>query len=535
MRTVIGGRTSLNSLLGRWPARVLGISIVAAQCLFASCTIDAAQPPELSFAVSGFAIEGDNPLTQAHTDGVLAPYLGEHTGLDRLLEAAKTLEQAMIEREYSFYRVVVPPQSIADGRVQLKVVSFTLGRVGIEGNEFFSIENIRRALPSLIEARSPNTRQLARERLHANRHPDRKLELRFTESEALRSVNAAVEVQDQRPYRVFALVNNTGNDETGKTRASVGFQHTNVFDLDHALTLTYTRSPEEFRKVRQYGGNYIVPLYSLGGTLGVFYTRSDVDTGTIGDFFDVSGAGEFFGVSYTHHLRAIGAYVQNLGVSIEDREFENRFEVTGLAERFNVRSRPLSLSYSAEYGGEAISANGFVSYARNIPVGRFNDKRSYQANRFGADHVWDVLRFGAGADFTLPYELTLRSRLNAQVSNEPLISGEQFGAGGARSVRGYDERAVAGDSGFTTSAELWSPRLPGGFRALGFVDFGLVRRKSPAAGELRREQLAGAGLGLRWYWKSNVGMETDLGVALTEAGQQDAGDLKAHISVFARY
>ena len=52
--------------------------------------------------------------------------------------------------------------------------------------------------------------------------------------------------------------------------------------------------------------------------------------------------------------------------------------------------------------------------------------------------------------------MVLSARLDGQWSDEPLIPGEQFGIGGARSVRGYEEREASGDSGFFVSAELIS-------------------------------------------------------------------------------
>ena len=55
------------------------------------------------------------------------------------------------------------------------------------------------------------------------------------------------------------------------------------------------------------------------------------------------------------------------------------------------------------------------------------------------------------------YEQELRA--NGQWADQPLISNEQFGAGGVSSVRGYQEGAVFGDEGWRVSLEQKTPPL----------------------------------------------------------------------------
>jgi hemolysin activation/secretion protein len=51
----------------------------------------------------------------------------------------------------------------------------------------------------------------------------------------------------------------------------------------------------------------------------------------------------------------------------------------------------------------------------------------------------------------------LTIRANGQWASEPLISSEQFGAGGVNSVRGYHEGEVFGDNGWHFSIEQQTP------------------------------------------------------------------------------
>ena len=115
----------------------------------------AEEVPVVRITISEFIVEGESPLSKEKTDELLNPYLGEHEGLDGLLDAAATLERGILEAGHSFHRVILPPQTLEEGSVRLEVVVYTLANVEIKGNQFFSDENIRRSLPGLESGTTP--------------------------------------------------------------------------------------------------------------------------------------------------------------------------------------------------------------------------------------------------------------------------------------------------------------------------------------------------------------------------------------------
>ena len=56
--------------------------------------VSAADAPAPSFVVERFVVSGDNPLDVAATDAALAPFLGEHVGIDGLNAARDALVAA---------------------------------------------------------------------------------------------------------------------------------------------------------------------------------------------------------------------------------------------------------------------------------------------------------------------------------------------------------------------------------------------------------------------------------------------------------
>jgi len=502
--------------------------------VFVGTAVAAESVPVVRFSVVRFIIEGQSPLSAPTMQAVLAPFTGEHEGLEGLRAAADALEARLRSAGYPFYRVSLPAQTLKGGAVVLHISRVVVSRIKVTGNQHFSTANVRAAVPELVPGRSPNTKRMSRELLLANDHPARHIDLRFRESETPGALDAVLAVKDSRPQSVFVAINNTGTSATDESRATVGYQHSNLFDRDHNLTVTYTTSPRKPQRVKQVGVNYRVPFYRLGGALSAFWTYSNVDTGSLAGF-DVSGAGRFYGLSWLQHLPRLGRYRQTLTASLEDREFLDTTRPVVAPIGVDSRSRPVSLRYAGRYPFPRGSLNGYLGYTRNIPRGRFNDGRSYTARRFGASPNWDALRVGGGFTHTLPAAWLLVARFDAQFAGEPLIPGEQFGVGGAASVRGFDERALSGDNGYTASVEAWAPRWKYGIRLLGFVDDGYFHSERRQPGDLKPAQVASAGVGLRWAWREHLSAQIDWAKVLAGAGGVSAGSTKIHLNVVYRY
>ena len=133
---------------------------------------------EISFTVERYEIVGDNPIDSL-ADSILAPFTGEQFGLEGLSAARDALEQAIVAAGYNFHRVSLPPQELFEGTVKLKVSRFKIGRIAVEGNEFFDNQNILNSVPELEEGATPNTKLLSRSVNIANSHASKNAVLRF--------------------------------------------------------------------------------------------------------------------------------------------------------------------------------------------------------------------------------------------------------------------------------------------------------------------------------------------------------------------
>jgi len=135
-------------------------------------------------------------------------------------------------------------------------------------------------------------------------------------------------------------------------------------------------------------------------------------------------------------------------------------------------------------------------------------------------------------------------RTQFQYSPDALISGEQFGLGGATSVRGATERPISGDSGVLVTLEITTKELIPGLRALGFVDAGWLSNNATSVNKpLMNDSLASVGLGLR-YAQPGYTLSADYGRIVTGSSQPNpagtnifpqAGQDRIHLSLALRF
>jgi hemolysin activation/secretion protein len=489
---------------------------------------------ETRFAVTAYTVDGENPLSAADTQSLLAQYTGEGMTIDRLQAAASALETALKDRGYGFLRVIIPPQD-ARGVITLRVLGFRLNAVNVSGNKAFNTDNIRRSLPALQSGATPNLREIARAQALANDHPSKQVSVTIQQGKEKDTVDAAVKVDDVNPLQVFASLDNSGTKDSGHTRLGVGVSHSNLFDRDHALTATYTTSPDgHVDDLAQYGFYYRAPVYGWNGALSAYYTKSETDSGTVANFFNVSGSGEFYGLRWTHRLLPFGSYSHAAEIGAENRFFGNDVTFSGTPIGTDVRSRPLLLRYTGRLDGADYGLRGSLEFAYNLGGGSGNTDTAYNANRAGATAGWQAWRYAIEGSKAFS-GWVLSGKLRGQVSGDALIPGEQFGLGGAAGVRGLEEREGTGDQGLLGTLEALSPQIIDGLRLLVFTDSGQVRNHQAGAGINALEGAAGAGFGLRYQWRRNLALSVDWAQVLNGAGTTNKHDNRVHASMSLRY
>jgi len=528
---MIGNRTGLFEN----KSQTIQFFLFCITCLF-SLELLAASSEPVKFHVVEFQMDGSVPVDAELIDSTLEPHQNKEHTIESLLAVTKTLEKAIRDQGFSFYRIVLPQQSIGkDGAVSLRVVSFTLGSISVKGNEHFNEANIRNSLPALVIGESTNTEDAANELQVATRHPVKDLRLTFKQSNDVDQIDAVLNVSDAKPENFAVILANTGSSSTGDYRLTGSYQHTNLWNKDHIFNASYTTSPGHYSDVKQYGSSYSAPIYSQRAWLTGYFVRSDVSTGMVGAL-DISGAGKMMGLHYLKSLKRIGTYKHWLDVGIDNKLFENDilFGMDSLVP--DVRSAPVSVMYKGEFPWRDYNLDFYLQFNTNTGFGSDNNDMTYASNRTNADRSWDLVRYGMSVNH--PFKgWGLKGVLAGQYSSEALISGEQFGLGGSGSIRGYEEREIAKDKGISFKFEAISPKYKQA-NFVGFFDSGTGSSNDVQPGDPSRSQtIASIGAGIRWQYERSILIRVDLAHALKDgaAGQTQSGDNKIHGTVILNF
>lgn len=518
----------------------------------------AAQEGGPTLDVTRYVVEGNNPFDEAKTAAILAPHLGAGRTLSQLEAASEGLEKALRAAGYSFHRVVIPAQKPEAGVVKLQVLQFTLSQVTVSGNENFSEQNIRRSVPSLVEGQAPDVKAIGRDLTAANAHPAKNIQLTFKEGQQPDTLDAAIKVRDVSPLALFSSLNfhrRVEDHDNGDStyRFALGVQHSNLFDLDHVATLSYTTDlrPGRISDSTLIGLFYQVPFHGTGRNLSAYYTYSDVSSGRVqqgASSVDVSGSGEFYGLRVTQALPRYDVLQHSLSAAIDFKSFDNKTTLSNLGVvqplGIDTGSRPVSLRYVLRADVDEMSFGGSIEYAHNIGGGSGNDGATHDAG--GTDYHWDAWRLAVDVS-RIVGDWTLAARLRGQWSGDALIAGEQFGLGGTGSVRGFRDREASGERGHQLTLEAVGPGLTSfAIQPVFFVDLGEVylrpRNNDPARVDLS-EGLLSAGAGLRWNWQRRFDLALDIAHVLDGrpdipnqlTASTETGDTRLHLSLFYRF
>lgn len=510
--------------------------------------VKTAQAQDLAVQVERFEVVGNSLLTPSQLQQTLPDAKGSMTLLE-IQKVAQKLQEAYRVAGFGAVVVQVPQQVLTNGVVTLEVIEGKLSQIQVAGIRDFSKDNILRALPALASGTTPLLSDLDSELLMVNENPAKSVRVVFQPGEKKGQVEALVVVEEQPIVRTTATLDNTGNPSTGRYRLAVGYQNANFRDNDSVLGLRYITSPSNLSQVSILSATLRVPLYAqktfLEWSALASNTRNAPNQTPAGEL-RFSGKGVSLGARAIWTLSSLNEYKHQVSAGLESRRYRNNCELGDLGSAgcgtaaASVDVFPFTLSYVLQKPG-ALQLN--ASWVNNLPVARAGKDADFNAARPGAVSGYSILRGNALGVLPLTQDWSLTWRADVQASRKALVSAEQFGIGGASSVRGYPERALSGDSGAVASIEVRT-LLPNPFadeksaqaQSLYFslfVDSGAVSNKlntSCVAGKSTCK-LWGTGAAVLYRPSKATSLRVDLARAGQTVNDVQAGNWRGHFSL----
>ena len=448
--------------------------------------------------------------------------------------------------------VIMLEQNIENGVLQLWFLEGKVGKVTVknEGRKYFSDRLIRNEV-RLKPGDAVDSDQLNRDLTWANNNPFRQVDLAFKPGASLGLTDLELRVEDRFPIRPYVGYEDSGTRYTGEDRLLAGFNWGNAFGLDHQLNYQYA-TDTSFDLVKANSASYIIPL-PWRHTLLFYgsYVDAKADFSSIGQTATTSdGTSWQVSMRYSVPLPQIGKYQHEVSAGFDFKRANNNllFNGTNVLNASDTDVNQFVLAYSGlvpdRYGRTSVGAELYYSPGN---LTEYNNSADFNLLRTDARADYFYVRGNAERITRLPYDFSWVLRGWAQISNARLLPSEELSIGGYNTVRGYDERVVSGDNGWTINNELRTPslapahllhlgRVQDELQFLAFFDCGGTRVVDQISQDGANPDyvLYSFGFGLRYTLAKNLSVRFDYGFPLTDKGLNQYSS-RGHLGVLLSF
>jgi hemolysin activation/secretion protein len=508
-----------------------------AACLSAclpACVTQAAPaaPKSDAFALNEIRVDGSTVLPREQVEEVIYPYLGPGKTAQDVEQARKSLQDAYTKAGYITVSVAQPRWvDRAGGIIGMRVIERRVERLRVTHAKYFVPDAVRAGAPSVAPGTVPNIKAITADLVGLNQLPDRTVQPSLKPGRAPDTVDVDLDVSDKFPLHGTLEVNNRYNADTHAERLTASLTYDNFFQRGDSGTISYTVAPEDVRDAEIESASYLFHIPDSRMSLLFTYLHSNSDVIALGTT-DVAGKGTTAGFRLLIPLGTTSAgsnsFTHSFSLGWDYKKFYelDRFGgqlctntdgkvVPGSAPsadcQFVVSSQtaapvtyyPLNAAYAANWTGPKSTTD--VNVSAELGIGHLgSNAEEFDNKRYAAPTGFSILRAGLTREQDLPYDLQLWGSLQGQVTNDPLVSSEQFGLGGADSIRGYLEAESLGDYGVTLQSEFRGPDLRKyvrgpvhSWRFHLFADTGVVNLRQATVGQRNGNGLSSVGVGTR--------------------------------------
>jgi hemolysin activation/secretion protein len=462
---------------------------------------------------------------------------------DRLLAAiAQVVENFARQSGFALATALIPPQNIRNGAVRVVVMPGKIRTIQITGNRWFSkallAEKLRLERGGVVLI--PELEQAI---ANANNNPFRRVKLHIEPVSGTSEADLKFAVQDRLPLRATAGYENTGNNILGYDRYSSSLAYGNLWGKEHQLSYQQAVSHSS-NLFRVHAFDYRAPLPGRHvAILSGSYAR--VNPTFNNGLFTQLGKSVNADAKYIIPIK-LNDWDGEVTGSVMFKQSNNNLEFGGV-EAFGSSHDILASSIAIAFVRSDSRGRWILSSTVTGNWGEVNSRSTADAYgdvRVGAKPRFFYASFWGQRTTALTPRVTSLARVTAQLAGTNLLPSEQFSAGGASSVRGYEERMLSGDSGYTATHELiqnlptisFGKKLPSlNLSGLFFWDYGRVIIKHPLIREPKSAYLASVGIGLRLSVANHFSASADLARQLEQDERQGVRHHRLHVKLGLTY
>jgi hemolysin activation/secretion protein len=526
---------------------------------------------------SGIVIENLPMLEDPAIHDQLAAFVGKPLTQGSVRDLGGLIANWYRMKKYPFVDVSVPAgQDVTNGVVQVVVAESHMGKIGAKGNYWFSSDFLESQV-RLKPGDRINIGDLEEDKNWINQNPFRLVNIVASRGDQPGVTDLTVDtIQEKFPARFYAGYSNSGTPIIGHDRWDLGFIWGNAFWHDDQLSYQFQTSDDFWHNREQFPGKEDHPAF-VGHTLNyamalpwrdkiIIYGYYLQASPLLGPQIGIVGTDGSAGIRYSMRLPSTRKFDEHVEFGYEFKTSNNNLEFGG----FGVSSTTTEvdqfvIQYDAtmrdDYGQTEVtnaftfSPGGISDLNKTIFFQQQTGSRDAHAD-YLYDHIVVTRVTGLPLDSDIAKKLgwfggvTSITKFVGQIANGNLVPSEELGAGGAASVRGYDERAENGSQGILFSEELRTPVFSLAKMFLNtnspwndqsqigvFYDFGSVSNNTLIPNTPSSAQLESVGLGYHLLDgpDQNVRVDLDYGFQLRKLpGASDTSQF-GHVAVTLAY
>lgn len=489
-----------------------------------------ALPPQVQqdIEVGAVSIVGARAIPVGKFADIVQRYSARSLDPAALARLANEITERARARGFVFATASVQPQSLSAGVLVVTLDEGRIDRLRVIGGPDHAV---RAQLRTLLTGAPVTLAQLERALTLAGDIPGvavRRTRYARDRGEGILTVEIA------RSYATGHLIaENDGTRPIGPERARLDGSFNAVLSPTDQLSLTVATTPFQPSELQYGRAAYRVIATGSGTTLGLSGSLSGTRPGAFLLDRDLTGRAWRAGLEVRHPLirtRKFGLWAEG-DADLRDLR-QSRSGTVVRHDRIPVLRA--GLATVAALGKNRL--RGRVTYSRGLSMLGATERGNPLASRRDASAVFDTLGVWIDWDRDLPGAFSLKLTARGQLASRPVLSAEDVGLGGDRSVRAYDYNERTGDQGVMSAAELrydWRtpPKLVQSMQIYAYADGGVV--DDLRAGR-RGGSLASAGGGIRAELTRRFGIDLELGVPLTGI-RADSGDASPNFAFRTRY
>ncbi|MCM2679613.1 ShlB/FhaC/HecB family hemolysin secretion/activation protein [Echinimonas agarilytica] len=453
-------------------------------------TIDSPTVPtndSVRFELKAIKFTPSEWLTEHQLSEVAAQFTGKSVGFSDVKALLDAVNQLYRDKNILTASAILPPQKIADGILNIKLVEGRVGKIDVQGNastsEKYVADRVQLKQGELVDLSS-----LEHDLVRLNRTSDIQVRAQMAKGDSFGETDLILQAFEPPHHIIDVYGDNTGTDETGENRFGIGYTNNSVFGVRDRLNMNFTGASGS----QSFMFYYDVPVTRSGGKIGITYLDDelDIDNPSLGDV-DVDSESTAKIIRFVQPVWINDLDLVNVTFDFEDRKSKTTIDGF-LVQRSDVDTWPIGINWNRYTEQGAVFA-GFKAIR-----GR---EQEFDARYF--------TRYTAYGSYVHQWNEKWSASLNVSgqfADDNNLPGGQAFQIGGAATVRGYEEGLVSGDEGFLLNFELQhsipQPRLaaslntPVTFTAFAFMDRGGAYRYRPEGPSHRKgDQLGSVGVG----------------------------------------